>query len=169
MIMSVKKKSPVSTLIGIIVLVAVIGILYYGLVLCTQAGPAAQEAARKAELKLKPETIYDISAIPYDMLSEEFQLVISRSQYEEVVKQTAPSQKTIDLFQKIDKVEGKAEFLQGAAIYYCGTVENPIKGVMKIQGIEYEVAHSVEFAPNVENFEPEVINWTITIERLTRA
>lgn len=167
--MSVKKSSPLSTIFGIIVLVAVIAVLYYGLVLCTQAGPAAEEAAERAELRLTPESIYNISNIPYELLSEDYQLAISQSEYEEVMNQTAPTQKTIDLFQKIDKVEGGAEFLQGAATYYCGTVEKPVKGKMKIQGIEYEVTHAVEFAPNVENFEPEVINWTITIERLTRA
>ncbi len=167
--MSVKKSSPLSTVLGIIVAVAVIGALYYGLVLCTQAGPEAQEAAEKAERKLTAETIYDISNIPYDLLSEDFQLVITRSQYEEVMKQTAPSQKTIDLFEKINKVEGGAEFLQGAATYFCGTAENPIKGTMTILGIDYEVTHAITFAPNVENFEPEVIDWDITIERITYA
>lgn len=166
--MSIKKKSPVSTLIGIIVLVAVIGILYYGLVLCTQAGPAAQAAAEKAELKLKPESICDISAIPYSMLSEDYKAYISQSSYEEIMKQTAPSQATIELFQKIDKVEGEEKFLQGAAVYYCGTAEAPITGVIEILGIEYEVSHSIEFAPNVENFQPEVINWDISIERITK-
>lgn len=167
--MAVKKGNPVSTVIGIIVIVAIIAALYYGLVLCTQAGPAAEEAADRAELRLKPESIYDISFIPYDLLSEDYQLAISRTEYEEVMNQTKPSQKTIDLFQKIDKVEGGAEFLQGAATYYCGTVEKPVEGKMKIQGIEYAVTHAVEFAPNVSTFEPEVINWTITIERITRA
>lgn len=167
--MSVKKSSPLSTLFGIIVLVAVVAALYYGLVLCTQAGPAAQEAAEKAELRLTSENIYNISGIPYSLLSEEYKAYISRSSYEEVMNQTAPSQKTIDLFEKISKVEGKAEFLQGAATYYCGTAENPIKGVMEIQGIEYEITHNIEFAPNVESFEPEVISWNITIERLTFA
>ena len=167
--MSVKKSSPISTIFGIIVLVAVIGVLYYGLVLCTQAGPAAEEAAERAELRLNAENISNISGIPYELLSEDFQAAVSESEYKEVMNQTAPTQKTIDLFQKIDSVEGGAEFLQGAATYYCGTVENPVKGKMKIQGIEYEVTHAVEFAPNVETFEPEVINWTITIDRLTRA
>ncbi|MBR4112114.1 MAG: hypothetical protein IKK53_03675 [Ruminiclostridium sp.] len=167
--MSVKKSNPLSTIFGIIVLVAVIGVLYYGLVLCTQAGPAAEEVADRAKLRLTTENIWDISNIPYELFSDDFQAVITKTEYEEVMKQTAPTQKTIDLFQKIDKVEGGAQFLQGAATYYCGSVENPVKGKMKIQGIEYEVTHAVEFAPNVENFEPEIINWTITIERLTRA
>lgn len=167
--MSVKKSSPVSTIIGIIVAVAVIAVLYYGLVLCTQAGPEAEKAADRAKLSLTSENICGISNIPYDLLSEDFQAAITQSEYEEVMEQSAPTQKTIDLFKKIDKVEGGAELLQGAATYYCGTVENPVKGKMKIEGIEYAVTHAVEFAPNVENFEPEVINWTITIERLTRA
>ena len=50
--MSVKKKSPLSTIFGIIVLVLVIGVLYYGLVLCTQAGPAAQKAAEMDTFRL---------------------------------------------------------------------------------------------------------------------
>ena len=167
--MAVKKGNPLSTVFGIIILVAVIGVLYYGLVLCTQAGPEAQKAAEKAELVLTPNSIYNISNIPYDLLSEDYQILITRSEYEEVMNQSQPSQKTIELFQKIDKVEGCAEFLQGAATYYCGTVENPVKGKMKIQAIEYEVTHAITFAPNVTNFEPEVIDWTITIERLTKA
>ncbi len=167
--MSVKKSSPVSTVLGIILFIAVLGVLYYGLVLCTQAGPNAEKAAEKAERRLTAESIYDITNIPYDLLSENYQLVISRSEYEEVQNQANPTQKTIDLFQKIDKVEGGAQFLQGAATYYCGTAESPVKGTMKIQGIEYSVTHSIAFAPNIENFEPEVIDWTITIERLTRA
>lgn len=167
--MSVKKSSPLSTVFGIIVLVAVIGVLYYGLVLCTQAGPAAEDAADRAKLRLTTESIWNISNIPYELLSDDYQAVITKSEYEDVMKQTAPDQKTIDLFQKIDKVEGGAKFLQGAATYYCGSAEKPVTGTMKIQGIEYKVTQAVEFAPNVENFEPEVINWTITIERLTRA
>ena len=167
--MAVKKGNLLSTVFGIIILVAVIGVLYYGLVLCTQAGPEAQKAAEKAELVLTPDSIYNISNIPYDLLSEDYQILITRSEYEEVMNQSQPSQKTIELFQKIDKVEGGAEFLQGAATYYCGTVENPVKGKMKIQAIEYEVTHAITFAPNVTNFEPEVIDWTITIERLTKA
>lgn len=166
--MSVKKKSPLSTIFGIIVLVLVIGVLYYGLVLCTQAGPAAQKAAETAEMKLKPENICDISGIPYSLLSENYQAAISQTSYEEIMKQTAPSQRTIEFFQKIDDVEGKAEFLQGAATYYCGTADKPIKGIIQIQGIEYEVSHNIEFAPNVENFKPEVINWNITVERITK-
>jgi len=166
--MSVKKKSPLSTIFGIIVLVLVIGVLYYGLVLCTQAGPAAQKAAEEAERSLKPEAICDISGIPYSLLSENYQMFISQTAYEEIMNQTAPSQRTIDFFKKIDDVDGKAEFLQGAATYYCGTAENPIKGIIEIQGIEYEVSHNIEFAPNVENFKPEVINWNITVERITK-
>ncbi len=166
--MAVKKSSPLSTVFGIIVLVAVIGVLYYGLVLCTQAGPEAQKAAERAEMRLTTETIYDISNIPYDLLSDNFQASITRSEYEAVMNQKAPSKETIELFQKIDLVEGEAKFLQGAASYYCGTANNPVKGVMSIQAIEYEVTHAVTFAPNVENFEPEVIDWTITVERITK-
>lgn len=167
--MSVKKSSPVSTILGIIVFIAVLGILYYGLVLCTQAGPAAEEAAEKAERRLTPESVWDITNIPYDMLSENFRLVITKDEYDGVQKQQNPTQKTIDLFQKIDRVEGGPQFLQGAATYYCGTAENPVVGTMKIQGIEYRVTHSIAFAPNVESFDPEVIDWAITIERITRA
>lgn len=167
--MAVKKGNPLSTVLGVIVLVAIVGVLYYGLVLCTQAGPKAEAVADRAKLRLTSENITDISNIPYELFSEEFQMAITKTEYEEVMNQKIPSQKTIDLYEKINKVEGGAQFLQGAATYYCGTVEKPVTGKMKIQGIEYQVSHAVEFAPNVENFEPEIINWTITIERLTHA
>ncbi len=43
--MTVKKSSPVGTIFGIIILVVVVAVLYYGLVIATQAGPKAEEAA----------------------------------------------------------------------------------------------------------------------------
>lgn len=167
--MAVKKSNPIGTLFTIIVVLAIAAALYYGLVMATQAGPAAQEAADKAEMRLTSEDITNISYIPYSMLSEAYKTAITEAEYNEVMTLTAPSEKTIALYEKLNAVENKPQLLQGAATYYCGSPENPIVGIMKIKGIEYEVSHAVEFAPNVKTFEPEVIKWTVTVERLTYA
>lgn len=167
--MAVKKSNPVGTIFTIIIVLAIVGILYYGLIMATQAGPAADEAAERAEMRITEETIWNISNIPYDMLSEPFKAAITKEEYEEVMNQTEPTEKTVALFEKLDKVYNEPEFLQNAAIYYCGHPENPIKGVMKIKGIEYEVTQSISFAPNVKTFDPEVILWSVSVERITFA
>ena len=166
--MSVKRKSPLTTVFSIIILVALVGVLYYGLVLCTQAGPDAEEAAKKAERLLTPDNITNIANIPYSLLSEPFQLAVTQTEYEKVMNKRAPDEETIALFEKLNAVQNEPKFLQGAATYYCGTNENPIKGIIKIKGIQYEVTQAIAFAPNVKNFEPEVIGWTVTVERITK-
>ncbi len=167
--MAVKKSNPIGTLFTIIVVLAIAGALYYGLVMATQAGPAAQEAADRAEMRLTSENITNISYIPYSMLAEAYKISITEAEYNEVMGLTAPSEKTIALYEKLNAVVNEPQLLQGAATYYCGSPENPIVGTMKIKGIEYKVSHSVAFAPNVKTFEPEVIKWTVTVERLTFA
>lgn len=166
--MSIKRKSPLSTVFGIIILVAVVGVLYYGLVLCTQAGPAAEEAADAAKRRITADSVCDISNIPYSLLSEPFKLAISQTEYEKVMNQTEPTEETLALFEKLNAVENGPKLLQGTATYYCGTEENPIKGIVKIKGIQYEITQAIAFAPNVKNFEPEVITWSVTVERITK-
>lgn len=166
--MSVKRKSPLTTVFTIIILVALVGVLYYGLVLCTQAGPAAEEAAEKAGRRLTPDSISDISSIPYSLLSEPFKLAITQTEYENVMNKKAPDEETIALFEKLNAVQNEPKFLQGAATYYCGTTEYPIKGIIKIKGIQYEVTQAIAFAPNVKNFDPEIITWSVTVERITK-
>ncbi len=85
------------------------------------------------------------------------------------MNQEKPDEKTIELFEKLNRVYNEPKFLQGAAIYYCGTEEKPVTGIMKIKGIEYEVKHSISFAPHVKNFDPEIVKWTVTVERITFA
>lgn len=167
--MAVKKSNPIGTFFTILLIVAIAAALYYGLVLATQAGPAAQEAAERAEMRITPDSITDITYIPYSMLSEPFKAAVSEEEYNAVLQQDAPDESTLELFEKLAKVINEPQFLQSAATYYCGTEENPIVGIIKIKGIEYEITQAIAFAPNVKNFEPEVIQWTITIERLTFA
>lgn len=167
--MAVKKSNPIGTFFTIVLILAIVAFLYYGLVLATQAGPAAEEAAEKAERLLTAESISNISNIPYDLLSEPYKAAITKEEYEEVMNQKKPDDKTLALFEKLGNVVNEPKFLQSAATYYCGTVENPVTGIMKVKGIEYRVTHAVEFAPNVKNFDPEIVKWTVTVERLTYA
>ena len=168
-IMAVKKSNPIGTFFTILLVLAIAAVLYYGLVMATQAGPAAQEAAEKAEMYITPDSISNIKCIPYSMLSEPFKASINEDEYNAVLKKDAPDENTLELFKKLGGVVNEPQFLQGAAVYYCGTVENPVTGIIKIKGIEYKVTQAISFAPNVKNFEPEVIQWTVTVERLTYA
>ncbi len=167
--MAVKKGNPIGTFITIVLVLALVAVLYYGLVMATQAGPEAADAAEKAGRSLDSESIANISYIPYDLLSEPYKEVITKTEYEDVMNQKAPNEKTLALFEKINTVENEAKLLQGACTYYCGSPDNPVKGEMKIEGIRYEVQHVIQFAPNIKNFDPEVVKWTVTIERLTYA
>lgn len=167
--MSVKKSSPVGTVFTVIIVAAIIAILYYGLVLCTQAGPEAEEAADRAAMRLTSENISNISGIPYSLLSEPFKLAITEEEYNEIFNQDVTDENTLALFEKLNDVVNEPQFLQGAATYWCGTEEKPVTGIVKIKGIEYEIKHSIMFAPNVKSFEPEVIKWSVSVERLTYA
>ena len=167
--MAVKKSNPIGTFFSVVLILALVAVLYYGLVMATQAGPDAEEAADKAKLGISTETIADISHIPYDMLSEPFKTAITKEEYEEVMNQKAPDEKTVALFEKLNLVQNEPQLLQGACTYYCGSPESPIVGEMKIKGIKYKVSHSIHFAPNIKNFDPEVIKWTVEVERLTFA
>lgn len=167
--MAVKKSNPIGTFFTIVLVLALAAVLYYGLVMAVSAGPAAEEAAEKAKLGIGTDTIADISYIPYEALSEPYRLTITKEEYEAVMKQTAPDEKTIELFEKINIVQNEPQLLQGACTYYCGSPENPVVGEMKIKGIKYKVSHVIQFAPNIKNFDPEVVKWTVTVERLTFA
>ena len=167
--MAVKKSNPIGTFFTILLVLAIAAVLYYGLVMATQAGPAAQEAAEKAEMYITPDSISNIKCIPYSMLSEPYKAAVTEDEYNKVFQQKEPDESTLELFEKLNKVVNEPQLLQGAATYYCGTVENPVVGIVKIKGIEYEITQAIAFAPNVKNFEPEVIQWTVTVERLTYA
>ena len=167
--MAVKKSNPIGTFFTIVLVLALVAVLYYGLVMAVKAGPAAEEAADEAKLRLKPDTIWDISYIPYEMLSDPYKQVITKTEYEQVMNQKGPDDKTVELFEKLALVQNEPQLLQGACTYYCGSPENPVYGEMKVKGIKYNVSHSVQIAPNIKTFEPEVVKWTVTVEKATFA
>lgn len=167
--MSVKRKSPIGVFFTIVVIVLIAGILYYGLVLCTQAGPDASDEADRAKLRLNADNIANIGSISYSLFCDELKAAVTESEYKEIAAKKNPDEQTFELFEKISSVEKKINFPQTLALYYCGTEEIPIKGVVKVKGIEYEVTHSITFAPNVKTFEPEIVDWDITVTRITYA
>lgn len=167
--MAVKKSNPIGTFFTIVLVLALVGVLYYGLVMAVDAGPAAEEAADKAKLRVTSASISDISFIPYDLLSEPYKIAITKDEYEAVMNQKQPDEKTLALFEKLNNVQNEPKLLQGACTYYCGSPENPIVGEIKIKGIKYQVTQSIQFAPNVKTFDPEIVKWTVTVERTTFA
>lgn len=167
--MAVKKSNPIGTGVTLIFLALLAYILYYVLILTTQAGPEAEKLAERAESRMTAGTPADISSINYDDLCEEYQLVVTRDEFERVKAKTAPDEETLALFEKINAVESEAGILQAAATYYCGTEENPIVGTIKIKGIEYKITQSITFAPEAFTFTPKIYKWKVTAERLTFA
>lgn len=167
--MAVKKSNPVGTIFTVIILAALAYILYYALILTTQAGPEAEKLADIAGVYLNSETPADISAISYDDLCEEYQLAVTREEFEWVKAKKAPDEETLELFEKINAVESDTGILQAAATYFCGTEENPVVGTIKIKGIEYKITQSITFAPEAFTFTPKIYKWKVTAERLTFA
>ncbi len=167
--MAVKKSNPLTTGLTVIALAGIAYILYYALVLTTQAGPEAEKLAKRAEGRITAETPADISSINYDDLCEAYRLAITREEFENVKEKKAPDEETLELFEKINAVESDAGIMQAAATYYCGTEENPVVGTIKIKGIEYKITQSITFAPEAFTFTPQIYKWKVTAERLTFA
>ncbi len=167
--MAVKKTNPLSTGLTLIALAGIAYILYYALVLTTQAGPEAEKLANLAGTYLTAETPADISTISYDDLCEAYKEAITREEFENVKAKKAPDEETLELFEKINAVDSDAGIMQAAATYYCGTEENPVTGIVKIKGIEYRITQSITFAPEAFTFTPQIYKWKVTAERLTFA
>lgn len=167
--MAVKKSNPIGKILTVIVLALLAYILYYALILTTQAGPEAEKLAERARNRITIETPADISSINYDDLCEAYQLAVTREEFERVKAKKAPDEETLEMFEKINAVESETGIMQAAATYFCGTEENPIVGTIKIKGIEYKITLSITFAPEAFTFTPKIYKWKVTAERLTFA
>ena len=135
--MAVKKRNPVATVFTVIILAALAYVLYYALILTTQAGPEAEKMAGRAKNNITAEAPADISTISYDNLCDAYKEAITEAEFNAVKNKTAPDEETLALFEKINAVDSEPGILQGAATYYCGTEENPVTGIIKIKGIQY--------------------------------
>lgn len=167
--MAVKKRNPVATVFTVIILAALACVLYYALILTTQAGPEAEKMSERAKMRITADSPADISSIRYEDLCDAYKEAITETEFNAVKNKTAPDEDTLALFEKISAVESEPGFLQGAATYYCGTEENPVTGIIKIKGIQYEVKQSISFAPESFTFTPKIYKWKVTAERLTFA
>ncbi len=167
--MAVKKRNPVATVFTVIILAALAYVLYYALILTTQAGPEAEKMAGRAKNCITAEEPTNISTISYDNLCDTYKEVITEAEFNAVKNKTAPDEETLALFEKINAVDSEPGILQGAATYYCGTEESPVTGIIKIKGIQYEVKQSISFAPESFTFTPKIYKWKVTAERLTFA
>ena len=166
--MSVKKKSPLGIVITIVLLGAAAFILYYLLVMITQAGPDAEKAASAAKLSITSENITNLAPISYDMLCDDYKAQISRMKYAIVSGKEKPDEETVEFFEKLSELKHPSNILYDAATYYAGTEQNPITGTFKVKGIEYKVTTSMGFAPEIFTFEPKLVKWVVTIERITK-
>lgn len=167
--MAVKKRNPVATVFTVIILAALAYVLYYALILTTQAGPEAEKMAGRAKNNITAEAPANISTISYDNLCDAYKEAITEAEFNAVKNKTAPDEETLALFEKINAVDSEPGILQGAATYYCGTEESPVTGIIKIKGIQYEVKQSISFAPESFTFTPKIYKWKVTAERLTFA
>lgn len=166
--MSVKKKSTLGMIITIIVIVAGAFVFYYLLVMTTQAGPNAEKAASAAKAAITSESITNLAPISYDMLCDDYKAQINRMKYAIVSGKEKPDEETVEFFEKLSRLTHPSNILYDAATYYAGTEENPITGTFKVKGIEYKVTTSMGFAPEVFTFEPKLVKWVVTIERITK-
>ena len=166
--MSVKKKSTLGMIITIIVIVAGAFVFYYLLVMTTQAGPDADKASDMAKAGITSDNITNLSAISYDMLCDDYKAQISRMKYAIVSGKEKPDEETVEFFEKLSKLKHPSNILYDASTYYAGTEQNPITGTFKVKGIEYKVTTSMGFAPEVFTFEPKLVKWVVTIERITK-
>lgn len=166
--MSVKKKSTPGIVIACIVIVAGVFVLYYLLVMTTQAGPAADRVSEAAKAAVTPESITSFEAISYDMLCDDYKEQISRMEFTKVSSKEKPDEETVEFFEKLSRLKHPSNILYDAATYYAGTEQNPITGTFKVKGIEYKVTTSMGFAPEVFTFEPKLVKWVVTIERITK-
>lgn len=166
--MSVKKKSPLGIVITIVLLGAVAYILYYVLFMITQAGPDADKASESAKSTITADNITNLAAISYDMLCEDYKGQISSIEYAKIRGKEKPDEETVEFFEKLSRLKHPSNILYDAATYYAGTEENPITGTFKVKGIEYKVTTSMGFAPEIFTFEPKLVKWVVTIERITK-
>ena len=166
--MSVKKKSSFGMIITIIAIVAGAFVLYYLLVMITQAGPDAEKTASAAKLSITSENITNLAPISYDMLCDDYKGQISRIQFAKISSKEKPDEETVEFFEKLSGLTHPSNILYDAATYYAGTEENPITGTFKVKGIEYKVTTSMGFAPEIFTFEPKLVKWVVTIERITK-
>lgn len=166
--MSVKKKSPLGIVITIVLLGAAAFVLYYLLVMITQAGPDAEKAASAAKAGITSENIANLAPISYDMLCDDYKGQISRIQFAKISSKEKPDEETVEFFEKLSGLTHPSNILYDAATYYAGTEESPITGTFKVKGIEYKVTTSMGFAPEIFTFEPKLVKWVVTIERITK-
>lgn len=166
--MSVKKKSTLGMIITIIAIVAGAFVLYYLLVMITQAGPDAEKAASAAKATITSDNITNLSAISYNMLCDDYKAQINGLKYAIISGKEKPDEETVEFFEKLSGLTHPSNILYDAATYYAGTEQNPITGTFKVKGIEYKVTTSMGFAPEIFTFEPKLVKWVVTIERITK-
>lgn len=166
--MSVKKKSSFGMIITIIAIVAGAFVLYYLLVMITQAGPDAEKAASAAKAAITSDNITNLSAISYNMLCDDYKAQINGLKYAIISGKEKPDEETVEFFEKLSGLTHPSNILYDAATYYAGTEQNPITGTFKVKGIEYKVTTSMGFAPEIFTFEPKLVKWVVTIERITK-
>ncbi len=166
--MSVKKKSQLGIVITCIVIAAAAFAFYYLLIMVTQAGPDAERASAAAKTAITSENITNLAPISYYMLCDDYKAQINRMKYAIVSGKEKPDEETVEFFEKLSRLTHPSNILYDAATYYAGTEENPIKGTFKVKGIEYKVTTSMGFAPEIFTFEPKLVKWVVTIERITK-
>ena len=166
--MSVRKKSPLGMVITIVVIIAGAFVLYYLLVMTTQAGPNADKASEAAKATVTADNITSLASISYDMLCDNYKEQIRLMEFTKVSGKKEPDEETVEFFEKLSSLKHPSNILYDAATYYAGTEKNPITGTFKVKGIEYKVTTSMGFAPEVFTFEPKLVKWVVTIERITK-
>lgn len=166
--MSVKKKSTLGMIITIVAVVAGAFVFYYLLVMTTQGGPNAEKAASAAKLAITSGNITNLAPISYYMLCDDYKAQINGMRYAIISGKEKPDEETVEFFEKLSGLKHPSNILYDAATYYAGTEQNPITGTFKVKGIEYKVTTSMGFAPEVFTFEPKLVKWVVTIERITK-
>lgn len=155
-------------IITIIAIVAGAFVLYYLLVMITQAGPDADKASDMAKATITSDNITNLSAISYNMLCDDYKAQINGLKYAIISGKEKPDEETVEFFEKLSGLTHPSNILYDAATYYAGTEQNPITGTFKVKGIEYKVTTSMGFAPEIFTFEPKLVKWVVTIERITK-
>lgn len=155
-------------IITIIAIVAGAFVFYYLLVMITQAGPDADKASDMAKATITSDNITNLSAISYNMLCDDYKAQINGLKYAIISGKEKPDEETVEFFEKLSGLTHPSNILYDAATYYAGTEQNPITGTFKVKGIEYKVTTSMGFAPEIFTFEPKLVKWVVTIERITK-